>query len=277
MTNDRTGDALNEVVQPAPAAEVPDAKMAAIALKQSMLADIKQWSWGLLIVGTVSILLPGFLDPIWGGMLMVGGIVGFFVKRRGSFIAFGVVLILAALMNILSFEPGWIAFGALQIYWAIGEFRKYRRYAGVWAEADGVQQEPVVRVERHSRLGIASLLLSGLGVAAAVAFTVSSAVNVALSGVSPDLTTPVPVLIILIGFCCPLFLLCGVGTGIGGIAQRRRRRPLAIAGLCINVLVLALVITLLSILPPLPEAPNDGKKVPNNPLQDSDVPPHPER
>ncbi|MBN1270092.1 MAG: hypothetical protein JXB04_10920 [Kiritimatiellae bacterium] len=89
-------------------------------------------------MGLASIVLPQFLDPVWGGLLIILGILALAIRKRGMFIVIGVGLILAGILNILvtalTFREegttgGWAVMGAFQIYWGIAEILKFRKYA----------------------------------------------------------------------------------------------------------------------------------------------------
>jgi hypothetical protein len=95
-----------------------------------MRKDLQSWGIGLLLVGVVSIIFSGFLDPIWGVLLIVVGILTLAIKARGMFILIGILLTLAGIMNMFG-GGGWLAFGVLQIYLGIMEFVKYGKYANV--------------------------------------------------------------------------------------------------------------------------------------------------
>ncbi len=132
-------DATIATAEGAPAADGAAAEPAAdesAARRAAMHKDLKGWCIALIILGAVSIVFSEFLDPIWGGVLIAAGIAGFFIRRRGMFIAYGVVLLLAGVLNILSGHPGWLVFGVLQVWWAVQEFRKFVKYAGVGGGRD---------------------------------------------------------------------------------------------------------------------------------------------
>jgi len=93
-----------------------------------MQSEINSWSWGLLAMGVISLLLSWFLNPAWGVVLIGTGIAAMMVKKRFMFIVFGVVLVFAGITN-LSVGGGWMLFGGLQCYWGIQEFIKYSAYS----------------------------------------------------------------------------------------------------------------------------------------------------
>jgi hypothetical protein len=93
--------------------------------------ELRKWSVGLLVIGALSIALSGFLDPIWGvGLIILAGL-SFIIRHNGMFIVFGCLLCLAGAMNLAAtgFEsPGWAAFGILQIFWGVQEFRRFAKF-----------------------------------------------------------------------------------------------------------------------------------------------------
>ena len=97
-------------------------------IRDALKKDLRGWGTGLIIMGVISFLLSGFLDPIWGGILIAIGVATLIVQQRGMFIIIGIGLILAGIMNI-SAGGGWKIFGFLQIYWGIQEIRKFNKYA----------------------------------------------------------------------------------------------------------------------------------------------------
>ncbi len=100
-------------------------------LEETMVDDLKSWGWGLIIVGFLHLRIP-FLSPAWGLILIAIGILAFLIKNRGMFIAIGIGIILAGVMNILggmtSESSFWPIFGCLQIYWGIKEITKFSKY-----------------------------------------------------------------------------------------------------------------------------------------------------
>jgi len=97
-----------------------------------MKSDLRSWGFGLAGIGIISIVFSGFLDPVWGGILIVLGVLCFLIKRRGMYIAIGTGLMLAGIMNIFSGEfGGWTIFGVFQIGFGIYEVRKFWKYASV--------------------------------------------------------------------------------------------------------------------------------------------------
>lgn len=97
-------------------------------IRDALKKDLRGWGGGLIIMGIISFLLSGFLDPIWGGILIAIGVATLIIQQRGMFIIIGIGLVLAGIMNI-SAGGGWKIFGFLQIYWGVQEIRKFNKYA----------------------------------------------------------------------------------------------------------------------------------------------------
>jgi hypothetical protein len=113
------------------AAEDISAEPAYSAARQEMETELRKWGVGLCAIGGISILLSGFLDPVWGGALIVLGLLSFVIRKSGMFIVFGCVLLLAGLMNLLGGgleSGGWAIFGVLQVFWGVQEFRRFAKF-----------------------------------------------------------------------------------------------------------------------------------------------------
>ena len=97
-----------------------------------MKRDIRSWGFGLVVIGVIHIVFSGFLDPVWGGILIAIGIACLFIRRRGMYIAIGIALMLAGIMNILlTVFGGWTIFGVFQIGFGIHQIHKFRKYRGI--------------------------------------------------------------------------------------------------------------------------------------------------
>jgi hypothetical protein len=102
-----------------------------------MAKDLRGWGISLVIVGVISLLLHNILDPVWGAVLIVLGILNFVIRHRSMFIVNGIALIGVGLMNILNtfaqgggggVEATWAVFGIFQIGWGVSEIRKIKNY-----------------------------------------------------------------------------------------------------------------------------------------------------
>ncbi len=97
----------------------------------AMRRDLRNWGIGLIGIGIVSIVFSEILDPIWGGLLILLGVLTLIIRQRGMYIAIGIGLLLAGVMNIVAVGKfgGWMVFGLFQIFIGIQEIRKFWRYA----------------------------------------------------------------------------------------------------------------------------------------------------
>lgn len=97
-----------------------------------MVKELRGWGIGMIIMGILSLLLSGILDPVWGIILIILGVINLIVKKRVMFIVNGITLILLGVMNIFSFVLGsigfWSIYGIMQIGWGIQEINKHNKY-----------------------------------------------------------------------------------------------------------------------------------------------------
>ena len=106
-------------------------------LRAEIKRDIRSWGIGLIVIGVIHLVLSEFLDPIWGGILIVIGVSCLFITQRGMYIVIGIGIILAGIMNMLLTElGGWTIFGAFQIGFGIYQFHKFRKYGSTTVDYD---------------------------------------------------------------------------------------------------------------------------------------------
>ena len=83
----------------------------------AMEKDIRNWGIWLIVLGVVHFIAAGYLDPVWGGIIIIIGILNLCIRRRGMFIVNGAALILVGIMNIsgslLEGFGGWTVLGVL--------------------------------------------------------------------------------------------------------------------------------------------------------------------
>ncbi len=96
---------------------------------EEMQKDMRGMGIGMIVVGVLSLLLRNFLDPIWGAIIIVLGILNLVIKNRSMYIVNGVALIAVGILNILAIvtttSPFWVFFGIMQIGWGISEIKKF--------------------------------------------------------------------------------------------------------------------------------------------------------
>ncbi|MBE9506815.1 MAG: hypothetical protein IMY86_02090 [Chloroflexi bacterium] len=109
---------------------------------EDMKKDLRNWGIGLILLGVLHFLLSGFLDPVWGAVIVVVGVLNLLIRRRGMFIVNGLALIGVGIMNIVSMcsslsagasgggavSTPWVVMGLFQIGWGVQEIRKYAQY-----------------------------------------------------------------------------------------------------------------------------------------------------
>lgn len=93
--------------------------------------DLRGMGIGMMVVGVISILLKNFLDPIWGALLILLGILNLVIKNRIMYIVNGIALIAVGIFNILAIittsSAFWLLFGFMQIGWGISEIKKFNQ------------------------------------------------------------------------------------------------------------------------------------------------------
>jgi len=108
--------------------------------------DLKGWGISLLAIGVLSIIFSSMLDPVWGVVLIVLGIINLLVRHRAMFIVNGLALIFIGALNILSVLGAssgfnfWMGFGVFQIIWGVQEIKKYKRYAPTGESEPGTEK-----------------------------------------------------------------------------------------------------------------------------------------
>lgn len=132
--------------------------------------------------------------------------------------------------------------------------------AGMGEREDEMEYGEVGRENRHSRMGIASFVISILVVVAILALVVGAPLVLSSTGAldaqsfdpadpqSIDLPNETLIALQVIGFGFlggVLLSFVGLGLGIAGMVQRRRRRLFAIIGTVLNGLVVLGVLALI--------------------------------
>ena len=94
--------------------------------KPTVSEDLRGWGMQLIAVGVLHWLLSGFLDPLWGALLIGLGATNLLVRRRGMYLINGGALFVAGLWNILGGQFGlWAIFGLMQLFWGAQTMAKY--------------------------------------------------------------------------------------------------------------------------------------------------------
>ena len=111
----------------------PQPEQKALPLTQEEIKrDIRGWGVGFLIVGAIHLIASGFLNPIWGAVIILLGLINLCVQHRVMYIVNGVAILVAGVMNLAwTGNSGWIVFGLFQLHWGISEIRKFGQLAEV--------------------------------------------------------------------------------------------------------------------------------------------------
>ena len=105
--------------------EGAEGKVSDAYTQESMKKDLRGWGIWLIILGFIHFAFAGLLDPVWGAIIIVIGILNLCIQRRGMFIVNGCALVLVGIMNIAAGGGLWAVFGVLQIIWGSKEIKKY--------------------------------------------------------------------------------------------------------------------------------------------------------
>lgn len=94
-----------------------------------MKRDLRIWGSILVAIGISGIMLSGFLDPVWGIVLVIFGASALGIQERSMFIPLGMALIFAGLINVGVGGFGIESiFGLLLIVLGAQEIRTIRTY-----------------------------------------------------------------------------------------------------------------------------------------------------
>ncbi len=70
-------------------------------LVRGVIAEgIRNWGYGLLLLGFIQIIANNFLDPAWGVVLILVGAASFYFRTAAMFPVYGVILAWAMVNNI---------------------------------------------------------------------------------------------------------------------------------------------------------------------------------
>ena len=124
-----------------------------IVTRNDMKKNLRTWGIALIVLGIIHFAAARFLDPVWGGVIIVIGILNLCIRHRGMFIVNGTALMLFGILNIVGSlidgGVGWIIFGALQLWWGATEIRKFSKYAPLYKPE--VTSQPVVNVASRGK------------------------------------------------------------------------------------------------------------------------------
>jgi len=106
--------------------------------------ELRYWGVGLIISGIIHLILYEYLDPIWGVIIIVVGVLALLYQKREMFVVLGAGMLLAGVGNIASgmlSESFWSSYGLLQLYWGYKEIKKFKLYAPLKEEDTSEETE----------------------------------------------------------------------------------------------------------------------------------------
>jgi hypothetical protein len=216
-----------------------------------MYKSIRSWAIFSLILGGLSVISIGKLDPGWGIVLIIIAILSWKVKIPGMFIVYAVIMAWAAFSNLVSGFSGserwWLVLALGQAYWSIAiikQFRKYRRLplqelyqSGGWAADLPPLQNETLIVNRFAIIGtilagISSILLPGLCIATFVI------------GITAQSTEVPGMMIWLMSGVMDVSVLA-LGLSCAALFSRTEQKALSISGVVMSGLQLVIWICIL--------------------------------
>jgi len=123
-------------------------------LQRDLATEIRARGVGLIVLGIFHFVFSKSLEPTWGAVMLVIGLLNLAIPSRAMFIVDGIALIAAGLWNALIGSIGgnvfWRIFGMGQVVWGLAEFGKFGRYAPVTAFIDKDRQDEWIQGIRRS-------------------------------------------------------------------------------------------------------------------------------
>jgi hypothetical protein len=236
------------------------------AARLVMKRELRAWTKFTILTGSTSLLLsfalPGMLDPVWGLTLVIVGAGILCSAEPAMFIILGVGMIWAALMNLLGLNSSPLRGGSLpiapmfQVYCAILLFAKYRKYKHLydgWAE-QAEEKASLWRRFSLARIFSAVRLRLGRSSASVAECAAMPLMSLAIAGIEVLLLLSLfeasflrwsPRVISLLSHGHLHLAMVGGAVGVASLYSRRGARWAAIAGVMINALMAATIVSLL--------------------------------
>ena len=98
---------------------------------EKMKKDLRVRGIALIVLGVIHFIASGYLDATWGAVITILGILNLTIKKKEMFIASGIALIVAGIMNITSF----LGIGFLQLTWGAEEIYRFFKFKN-WSAKD---------------------------------------------------------------------------------------------------------------------------------------------
>lgn len=190
--------------------------------------QVRVWGGVLLAWGVIHMIGSPALSPSWGFIFLLMGATAWVLPEPSLFVAYGIVLAWAAIVNLLAWQALAVVNTVVQVFLAVAAWRIYRRQRHESACAEALEATRMARavppwalvLSLASLGGSLGLLLLGyllLGVAGGTGLP--RTFNTALQGLS-DLGAP------------------AMGLGAAALADGTPRRSLASAAVAFSAVVL---------------------------------------
>jgi len=210
-----------------------------------MYKSIRSWAILSVIVGGTSLVAGGTVDPVWGIVLIVTGVLSWRIKIPQMYVIYSVIMGWAAIGNGLAVISGesvwWLALALLQVYFVfiiIRDYRKYRQLRvqelyeeGNWPDELAPPQNEKKIVDRFAL----SSLIAGVGSIVIMSVTFMGCLILLFI---TEASAPFPEWLFFVGLGAVNIAVLALGMGCAAVVSKSSRRGIAIAGVVVCSLVL---------------------------------------
>lgn len=189
-----------------------------IQYKQVLLEkDLKGWCRALILIGIISLLVPNFLSPVWGVILIILGILTFFIIEPAMYLVFSSIIIMLGISNSITSSVGWSIFSVIQIIIGFYIFKSYFNYKDYYNFIEK-------KTFKFMYLSLLMLLIALVCIALPFLYPLEKVANL------PKMDT--------IMFLTSLYsLILGTSFGLASVFTEKALKPLSILIMLFNLLI----------------------------------------
>jgi hypothetical protein len=201
--------------------------------------------WGvLMLLGILSVFIPGTADPAWGIIMAAVGILSWRTWIPAMFVLYSVLFAWAAVMNGMAVLAGaglrWLAMAVVLILFVAGAIRRFIRCrrlplqelfeAGTWPAKLAPPQKEASVTGRFAIAGVVLVLIAAILLLSALVSTVAP-VTIAETSAKPQLVAR----LLSAGVSIAVLAL---GLGCAALLTKNDRKGWAIGGVVASALIL---------------------------------------
>lgn len=218
-----------------------------IRLHAKLVKSARSWGTWLLVLGVLQLVASNLLEPTFGVLLLIVGVLSFVFTHPALFVVYATTLAWAAVSNILSALVGgqvqWGIFALVQVYMAYSTLREYKTYRqNEVAYRQMLQAEGVSDAQERVPVQVFPIGGCALAVGGALLLVATFTALIYLGATQPD-TEPSAWINWLFGLAQG-FAILAVGLSAASLASQFRHRVLsilALAGSALTVLIFILL------------------------------------